>query len=103
MTSILDSLKVPKRNIHKPLRISIYDYFKATEGNLIGDCISVKVESGIIKEKDHLVLMPLNIAVSVKAIQSADKDIVKIVGPGALCDISINLPNTFDPSYIKSG
>lgn len=61
LTQILDELKLPKRNIHKPLRVSIYDYFKATEGNLIGDCISAKIESGVIKEKDHLILMPLNI------------------------------------------
>jgi hypothetical protein len=42
------------------MRVCVYDYFKSNEGNLIGDCIQAKVESGIIKEKDALVLMPLN-------------------------------------------
>jgi len=56
----LDNFKLPKRGINKPLRICVYDYYKQTEGNLIGDCIQAKVESGIVKDKDQLLLMPLN-------------------------------------------
>jgi len=41
----------------------LYDYYKGTEGNLVGDCVSARVESGIIKEKDHLLLQPFNIMV----------------------------------------
>lgn len=72
------------------------------EGNLMGDCISAKVESGIIKEKDEVLLMPLNIMVTIKAIESSKKRI-KYAIPGTLCDIAINLPSSFDPNYIKSG
>lgn len=61
LIELLDQFKIPKRNINKPIRVCIYDYYKGTEGKLIGDCISAKIESGIIKEKDNLVLMPLNI------------------------------------------
>lgn len=57
------------------MRVCVYDYFKAMEGNLMGDCISAKVESGIIKEKDELLLMPLNIMVTIKAIESSKKRI----------------------------
>jgi elongation factor 1 alpha-like protein len=35
----LDSFKVPKRSVFKPLRVCVYDYYKAMEGNLMGDCI----------------------------------------------------------------
>lgn len=34
------------------MRICVYDYYKQTEGTLIGDCIQAKIESGIAKEKD---------------------------------------------------
>lgn len=61
LVELLDQFKIPKRNINKPIRIGIYDYYKVTEGNLIGDVISAKVESGIIKTKDNLLLMPLYI------------------------------------------
>jgi selenocysteine-specific translation elongation factor len=35
----------------------------------MGDCISAKVESGIIKEKDEIVLMPMNMQAVVKSIE----------------------------------
>ena len=35
----LENFKPPKRSTNKPLRVCVYDYFKATEGNLIGDCV----------------------------------------------------------------
>ena len=60
LLEILDKFKLPKRNTNKPSRVCVYDFFKATEGNIIGDCIQAKIESGIIKERDQLVLMPLN-------------------------------------------
>lgn len=60
LIEILDNLKAPKRNSNKPLRVCVYDYFKQTEGTIIGDCVQAKVDSGIIKERDTLLLMPLN-------------------------------------------
>jgi len=41
------------------------------DGNLMGDCISAKVESGIIKEKDELLLMPYNTIATIKTIESS--------------------------------
>lgn len=52
----LDSFKLPTRGINKPLRVSIFDYYKSDMGNVIGDCVQAKVESGIIKQKDELIL-----------------------------------------------
>jgi translation elongation factor EF-1alpha len=93
---------VPKRQISKPLRIGVYGYFKAMEGSLIGDCISAKVESGIVKEKDELLLMPFNTIVTIKNIESS-KQRLKYALPGTLCDISLNLPSSFDPMFLKAG
>jgi translation elongation factor EF-1alpha len=45
-------MKLPNRVTTKPLRICLYDYYKATEGTIIGDCVAAKVESGVIQEKD---------------------------------------------------
>jgi translation elongation factor EF-1alpha len=72
----LDNMKAPKRSSNKPLRVCVYDYYKQTEGSLLGDCIQVKVESGIVKERDVLQLMPLNHPVTVKSIEMAKKGIV---------------------------
>jgi len=102
LIELLDQFKVPKRTINKPLRVGIYDYYRAMEGNLMGDCIQAKVESGIVKEKDELLLMPYNVIGTVKVIESSKKRI-KHAMPGTLCDISLNFPTSFDPTFIKSG
>lgn len=39
LIEILDNLKAPKRNSNKPLRVCVYDYYKQTEGTIIGDCV----------------------------------------------------------------
>ncbi len=98
----LDNFKLPKRSMNKPLRVCIYDYFKQTEGNLIGDCVQAKIESGIIKDRDSLILMPLNQLVTVKAIEISKKK-VPVAHPGDLCEISLNLSPAIDPNYIKAG
>lgn len=68
----------------------------------MGDCISAKVESGIIKEKDELLLMPYNTMVTIKTIESSKRRL-KYAIPGTLCDISLNLPTSFDPSFVRPG
>ena len=68
----------------------------------MGDCVQCKVESGIIKERDEVILMPFNISVGIKAIEIFKKR-VNYAFPGTICELVINLPTSFDPSYIKAG
>ena len=102
LVEILDSMKLPKRNSTKPMRICVYDYYKSTEGTIIGDCIQAKIDSGIIKDKDSVLLMPLNHIVQIKSIEISKKR-VPFAAPGDLCDISLVIPPSLDPSYIKPG
>jgi len=50
LVELLDEVKLPQRPINKPLRVSIYDHYKSSAGNVIGDCVQAKVEAGILKE-----------------------------------------------------
>jgi len=102
LLELLDNFKCPRRGVSKPLRVCVYDFYKAMEGNLMGDCVQCKVESGIIKEKDEVILMPFNIPVGIKAIEIFKKR-VNYAFPGTICELVINLPTSFDPSYIKAG
>lgn len=34
------------------------EYFQKAAGTLIGDCVQVKIEAGIIQDKDQLMMMP---------------------------------------------
>ena len=43
--------------------------------NLVGDCCSVKVESGVIREKDKLLMQPQDVEVEVKAIEVHKKKV----------------------------
>jgi translation elongation factor EF-1alpha len=64
--------------------------------------VQAKVESGIIKDRDSLILMPLNHLVTVKGIEISKKR-VPVAHPGDLCEISLNLSPAIDPNYIKAG
>jgi translation elongation factor EF-1alpha len=90
------------RKSNKPLRVCIYDYFKQTEGNIIGECIQAKIESGIIKEKDQLLLMPLGHMVTIKGIEISKRK-VQVALPGDLCEIALTIPPALDPNYIRPG
>ena len=66
LLEVIDNFKSSKKEIHKPLRVCIYDYFAKNRDGIshaTGDCLSVKVESGIMKEKVKLLLMPHDIEV----------------------------------------
>jgi hypothetical protein len=43
--------------------MAISEYCPKTQGALIGDCVSAKVEAGIVKERDELLLMPQGVLV----------------------------------------
>lgn len=54
---IMDNFKPSKKLVNKPLRVCIYDSFnKMKDGFSIatGDCLKVKVDSGVLKEKAKL-------------------------------------------------
>mmetsp|Transcript_3825 Transcript_3825/g.6511 ORF Transcript_3825/g.6511 Transcript_3825/m.6511 type:complete len:189 (-) Transcript_3825:53-619(-) len=69
---------------------------------LTGDCCQVKVESGIISEKDKLTLLPQHQEVSIKAIE-VHKQQVSHAYSGQLAEISISLPKEFDTAYLRQG
>lgn len=105
LIEIVDSFKPFPKPFKKPLRVGIYDFYnKGQDGfsALSGDCVSVKVESGIVKEKDKVLIMPLDLEVTVKAIEHHKRK-VNHAYSGQLCDMQIVLPNNFDGNYIKPG
>jgi translation elongation factor EF-1alpha len=69
LIEILDKVKVPPRLITKPLRLSVMDYIARSKGEMIGDVVQAKVESGIIHEKDSVLLMPQGALAIVKGIE----------------------------------
>ena len=56
-------MKLPDRKFIRPLRASVSEYFKAATGNLIGDNFKVKIEAGVLKSKESVLLMPENVLV----------------------------------------
>jgi len=61
LTELLDNLKSAPKSINKPLRVCVYDFYNKPKDGIsavTGDCVSVKIESGILKEKDTLLMVP---------------------------------------------
>lgn len=70
LIEVLDALPSPGRVHNKPCRVYISDCFKATTGETIGECVAARVESGVVREKDELVLVPHGQLVTVKSLES---------------------------------
>lgn len=64
--------------------------------------MSLKLQQGIIKLDDKLLLMPYDETVTVKAIE-CQKEKVTHVLPGQICDVQLQLPNDFESYHIRTG
>ena len=102
LIDLLDKLNVPRKVITKPQRATVMDYVPRTQGVLIGDCVQVKVEAGIITEKDELLLMPQNVISGIKGIEIKGIRCDQVAA-GTICDLGLKLPNDFDVNYLKKG
>ena len=105
LMDVIDNFKGARRPVYKPIRVCVYDFYtKVQDGktNVHGDCLSVKIESGIIQEKDVLVLLPQGVDVVVRAIM-CNNEAQSIAYAGQLCEISVELPKKFDKNYIRRG
>lgn len=69
---------------------------------MIGDCVQAKIEAGILRDKDELLLMPQGVPVQVKAMEAKQQKETRALA-GTIVDISIKLPADFDVTTIKKG
>jgi elongation factor 1 alpha-like protein len=50
LIDLIDDLKIPERQVNKPFRMSINNYYNSQVGKMRGFCLSGKIESGVIKK-----------------------------------------------------
>lgn len=83
-------LPLPVRPVNKPFRMSITNFFESDIGKLKGHCISGKIEGGVLKKDDKLVILPQNSQCIVKDIVKNDEKVKRaIVGDNV--DVLIKL------------
>lgn len=68
MFSVADKFKIPERPIEKPLRISVTDIFKGISGS----CVAGRVETGVLRRNDNIVVCPIRESATVKQINIDD-------------------------------
>lgn len=66
-----DNFKVPERPIEKPLRISVTDIFKGISGL----CVAGRVETGVLRRNDNVVVCPIREQATVKQINIDDTNL----------------------------
>ena len=104
LVDLLDILRLPQRNFVRPLRASVSEYIQYKSGPLIGDCVSVKVESGVMIEKTNILLMPENAVVPIKGILKEDGETeIPYALAGTICTVGLKLPADFDVNYLSKG
>lgn len=88
----------------KPLRASVSEYYQNKSGALIGDCVKVKIEAGVLIEKSNIRLMPEDTVVSIKGILKEDGETdIPYALAGTICSVGLNLPRDFDINYLRKG
>jgi elongation factor 1 alpha-like protein len=69
----IDQLKPPERSIDKPLRISINDYYKSTQVSSSLVTLIGKIETGLVRINDKLIIMPNKQQIQLKQILINDE------------------------------
>lgn len=63
---LIAGLEMPPRPIDKPFRMTITNIFESQFGKLRGHCLSGKVEGGVLKKDEKLIILPLDTQCLVK-------------------------------------
>jgi elongation factor 1-alpha len=66
LIEVLDTLKVPEKPITKPLRLPIQDVYTITG---VGTVPVGRVETGVMKVNDKVIIMPANVTGEIKSIE----------------------------------
>lgn len=93
---VLDTFSAPPKPVDKPLRIPIQDVFSITG---VGTVIVGRVETGVVKPGDTIIIEPLNKTAEVKSIEMHHEKLDK-AEPGD--NIGINIKG-IDKKEIKRG
>ncbi len=59
---------MPVRPINKPLRVNITNFYESPMGRIKGHCISGKIEGGVMKKDEKVVILPQNCQCIIKDI-----------------------------------
>eukprot|EP00736_Rhodelphis_marinus_P002721 Rmarinus@m.11266 len=100
LLEMIDTFDPIVPQLEAPLRFMIHDVFRSTG---IGQTISGKVESGVLRARDYLLVMPLNEVCQVKCIESQSER-VSFLQSGCRADVGVEFLNSsIDISKISSG
>ena len=69
LLELIDLIPQPQRNIRKPFRFCVMDSYKLSHGSIIGQVLTGKIEGGVIKPGEKIIVAPSNIVGVVKTIE----------------------------------
>lgn len=73
LLELIDNLPPSLRDSKKPTRLCIMDSFKLAHGNLLGQIVSGKVESGTLRINDRISIVPAGVTARIKSIEKSLK------------------------------
>ena len=72
LVELIDSIPQPSRTFTKPLRMCVMDSYKLAHGSIVGQVFSGRVEGGLLKLQDKVVISPCGVTAVVKQIEMAN-------------------------------
>lgn len=91
-----------REKITKPIRMSIDSCYECNLHNKKGNILAGRIEGGVIKKGEKMIVKPINLEVLVKEIQVNDKP-THIAYPGDICDLTVTLKKEKDWQNVQKG
>lgn len=88
LLDLIDTVPLPQRNLRKPFRLCVMDSYKLSHGSILGQVITGKIEGGVLKTGDKVIIAPANVVGTVKSIGINDTNIEKAAA-GDHVDVSL--------------
>jgi translation elongation factor EF-1alpha len=91
-----------REKITKPFRMSVEACYESNVQSKKGYILSGRIEGGVLKRNEKLILKPINLDVNIKDIHIGDQS-TPIAYPGDICDVMITLKKEKDWALIHKG
>jgi elongation factor 1 alpha-like protein len=69
LLDLVDSIPQPQRNLKKPFRFCVMDAYKLSHGSITGEVLAGRIEGGVVKAGDRVIVRPDNITATIKNIE----------------------------------
>ncbi len=83
-----------------PLRVAVSDCYLSSEGHIVGNVVTGKVEGGVLQKDQQVLIVPPNVRATVKSI-TIHSQLQQTAVAGDWAEVALHLPHDFELANIQ--